>query len=150
MFKSIKEFFFGKPKTEEAQAQCPYKMETVKQPEPVPAPVIETVKVEEPSPVIETVKVEEPAPVAEPVKELEVIKDTVTITDTPAITITAKTDVVPSTISTLDAWPFTAPVEAPAPPVAKKTTATKKPKVVVDKKPVPAIKASNSKSRKKK
>ena len=133
MFKAIKEFFIGKPKVEE----------TI---QPQPAPVIETSIIFEPVQVTVPVKVEAPAPVVEAVKEPEVFIDK-TITDT--ITITAKSDIIPSTISTLDAWPFTAPATVTVAPVEKKRTTTKKPPVV-DKKPGPAIKAGNSKSRKKK
>lgn len=76
------------------------------------------------------------------VEEQEVFIDK-TVVDT--ITITSNTDLIPSTVSTPDTWPFTAP------PATKKRATTKKPKnVVVEKPPVPAIKAGNSKIRKKK
>ena len=69
MFKAIKEFFVGKPKVEEAPAQCPYKAEPAPEPVPEPAPVVEEVKI-----------------------------TTVTLNDqiTDAVTITAKPDTVPT------------------------------------------------------
>lgn len=129
MFKAIKEFFVGKPKVEEAPAQCPYKAEA-----PAPAP--------------ESVPEPTPAPVSEPAPVVEEIKiTTVTLNDqiTDAVTVTAKPDTVPT-----GAWPF--PVGSPPEPeVKKKRTFVKREESVTEKKPVPAIKASkNNKSRKKK
>lgn len=76
MFKAIKEFFVGKPKVEEAPAQCPYKAEAAPAPEPTP----------EPAPVVEEIKI-----------------TTVTLSDqiTDAVTVTAKPDTVPT-----GSWPF--------------------------------------------
>jgi hypothetical protein len=79
MFKSIKEFFVGKPKVEEPVVQAP---EAVPAPEPTPvvepapapvaeaaAPVAETVTVVEPAPVVEEIKAEPVAKVEEPAVE---------------------------------------------------------------------------------
>jgi hypothetical protein len=132
MFKSIKEFFVGKPKVEEKPAECPYKAEAPPVPEPVPEPVA----VVEPT----------PAPVVEPVPVIEEIKiTTVTFSDqiTDAVTITAKPDTIPTGV-----WPF--PNAVPAEPEVKKTrTPVKQKEAVTTKKTTPAITA-NSKSRKKK
>jgi hypothetical protein len=156
MFKSIKEFFVGKPKVEETPAEVPYKVEAVPEPaptpavEPAPVPVTEPVAVVEPAPapVSETVAVVEPvpAPVAEPVPVVEEIKiTTVTLSDqiTDAVTITAKSDTIPTSV-----WPF--PKAVPAEPEVKKTrTPVKQKEAVTTKKTTPAITA-NSKPRKKK
>jgi len=132
MFKLIKEFFVGKPKVEEAPAEVPYKVEAAPAPEPVPEPVA----VVEPT----------PAPVVEPVPVVEEIKiTTVTLNDqiTDAITITTKSDTIPTSV-----WPF--PNAVPAEPEVKKTrTPVKQKEAVTSKKTTPAITA-NSKSRKKK
>ena len=141
MFKSIKEFFLGKPKTEEEPARCPYKTEAVTQ--PVPEPVVETVKVVAPEPVVETVKVVEPEPVQTPVVD-EIKITAVTMADPvpEAVTITATSDTFPSVIFE--------PVVAPSASV-KKTRAVKTPEAVIEKKPpVPAIKVNKSKTKKKK
>ena len=124
MFKSIKEFFVGKPKVEEAPAEVPYKVEAA--PEPVPA--VEATPVPEPVPVVEEIKI-----------------TTVTLNDqiTDAITITTKLDTIPTSV-----WPF--PNAVPAEPEEKKTrTPVKQKEAVTTKKTTPAITA-NSKSRKKK
>ena len=132
MFKSIKEFFVGKPKVEEKPAECPYKAEAAPAPEPVPEPVA----VVEPT----------PAPVVEPVPVVEEIKiTTVTLSDqiTDAVTITAKPDTIPT-----GTWPF--PNAVPTEPEVKKTrTPVKQKEAVTTKKTTPAITA-NSKPRKKK
>jgi len=132
MFRSIKEFFVGKPKVEEALAEVPYKVEVTPALEPVPEPVA----VVEPT----------PAPVVEPVPVVEEIKvTTVTLNDqiTDAITITTKSDTIPTSV-----WPF--PNAVPAEPEEKKTrTPVKQKEAVTTKKTTPAITA-NSKSRKKK
>ena len=129
MFKSIKEFFVGKPKVEEPVVQAP---EVVPTPEPVPEPIA----VVEPTPA----PVVEPAPVAQ-----EINITTVTLNDqiTDAVTITAKPDTIPT-----GAWPFPNGVP-PEPEVKKKRTFVKRQETVTEKKPTPAIKA-NSKPRKKK
>ena len=133
MFKSIKEFFVGKPKVEEKPAECPYKAEVAPAPEPVPEPVA----VVEPT----------PAPVVEPVPVVEEIKiTTVTLSDqiTDAVTITAKPDTIPT-----GAWPF--PNGAPPEPeVKKKRTFVKRQEPVTEKKLTPAITATKTKPRKKK
>jgi hypothetical protein len=132
MFKSIKEFFVGKPKVEDKPAECHYKAEATPAPEPVPEPVA----VVEPT----------PAPVVEPVPVVEEIKiTTVTLSDqiTDAVTITAKPDTIPTGV-----WPF--PNGAPPEPEVKKTcTPVKQKEAVTTKKLTPAITA-NSKPRKKK
>ena len=132
MFKSIKEFFVGKPKVEEKPAECPYKAEVAPAPEPVPEPV--AVVEPTPAPVVEL------APV---VQEINIT--TVTLNDqiTDAVTVTAK----PDTIST-GVWPF--PNGAPLETEVKKTrTPVKQKEAVTTKKTTPAITA-NSKPRKKK
>jgi len=132
MFKAIKEFFVGKPKVEEAPAQCPYKAEAAPAPEPAPEPVA----VVEPA----------PAPVVEPAPVIEEIKiSTVTLSDqiTDAVTMTAKPDTIPT-----GTWPFPGgekPVEE-----KKKRTFVKREEPVADKKPTPAIKVNKNKPRKKK
>lgn len=131
MFKAIKEFFVGKPKVEEeAPAQCPYKTEVVPLPEPIPEPVPPV----SPAPVIET------APVAEEIKVT-----TVTLNDqiTDAVTVTVKSDTVPT-----GSWPFPGgekPVEQ-----KKKRTFVKREEAATTKKPTPAIKVNKNKPRKKK
>jgi hypothetical protein len=133
MFKSIKEFFVGKPKVEEKPAECPYKAEVAPAPEPVPEPVA----VVEPT----------PAPVVEPVPVVEEIKiTTVTLSDqiTDAVTITAKPDTIPTGV-----WPF--PNAVPAEPEVKRTrTPVKQKEAVTEKKLTPAITANKTKPRKKK
>ena len=132
MFKSIKEFFVGKPKVEEKPAECPYKAEVT--PEPVPVPVVEPVSVIEPAPVIEEIK-----------------PDTVTISisDNMNISVGSQPDTIILTPpADPGAWPF--PNAVPAEPEVKKTrTPVKQKEAVNTKKTTPAITA-NSKSRKKK
>ena len=132
MFKSIKEFFVGKPKVEETPA--PYKIEVTESP---------TVVVTEPA-------VLEPAIIgaaAQPVTEV-ISPDTVTISVSDNMnvsigqpdTITLTPPVVDNTV-----WPFPKAV-----PEEKKTrTPVKQKEAVTTKKTTPAITA-NSKSRKKK
>ena len=133
MFKSIKEFFVGKPKVEEKPAECPYKAEVAPAPEPVPEPVA----VVEPTPA----PVVEPAPV---VQEINIT--TVTLSDqiTDAVTVTAKPDTIPTGV-----WPFPngAPLETE---VKKKRTFVKREETVAEKKLTPAITANKTKPRKKK
>ena len=138
MFKSIKEFFVGKPKVEEAPAQCPYKAEAAPAPEPTPEPV--AVVEPAPAPVVEPTPVIEPAPVIEEIKIT-----TVTLSDqiTDAVTMTAKPDTIPT-----GTWPFPGgekPVEE-----KKKRTFVKREEPVTEKKPTPAIKVNKNKPRKKK
>ena len=133
MFKSIKEFFVGKPKVEEKPAECPYKAEVAPALEPVPEPVA----VVEPTPA----PVVEPAPV---VQEINIT--TVTLNDqiTDAVTVTAKPDTIPTGV-----WPFPngAPLETE---VKKKRTFVKREESVTEKKLTPAIKVNKNKPRKKK
>ena len=121
MFKSIKEFFVGKPKVDEMPAEVPYKVEPILEPSPVP----ETVVVEEIKP--ETVFIS--------------ASDNMNISiSTQSDTITLTPPVVDNTV-----WPFPKAV-----PDEKKTrTPVKQKEAVTTKKPAPAITA-NSKSRKKK
>ena len=138
MFKAIKEFFVGKPKVEEAPAQCPYKAEAAPAPEPTPEPA----PVTEPAPVAEAAPVVEPAPVVEEIKVT-----TVTLNDqiTDAVTMTAKPDTIPT-----GAWPFPNGVP-PEPEVKKKRTFVKREEpATTTKKPTPAIKVNKNKPRKKK
>ena len=129
MFKSIKEFFVGKPKVEEKPAECPYKAEVAPAPEPVavveptPAPVVE------PAPVVQEIKI-----------------TTVTLNDqiTDAVTVTAKPDTIPTGV-----WPFPNGVP-PEPEVKKKRTFVKREETVTEKKLTPAITVNKTKPRKKK
>ena len=125
MFKSIKEFFVGKPKVEEPVVQAP---------EAVPAPVAETVVVE-------------PAPTVEEIKPETVV---ISISDNMNVSVNTQSDTItltpPATDPTI--WPF--PKEAPLETEVKKTrTPVKQKEAVTTKKTTPAITA-NSKSRKKK
>jgi hypothetical protein len=130
MFKSIKEFFVGKPKVEETPAEVPYKVEAVS--EPAPAPVTEPVVVVESAPVVEEIKPETVF---------------ISASDNMNISISTQSDTITLTPPVADntVWPFPKAV-----PEEKKTRAPVKQKeAVTTKKPAPAITA-NSKSRKKK
>jgi len=127
MFKSIKEFFVGKPKVEEKPAECPYKAEVAPAPEPIP--------------------VVEPAPVVEEIKPETVV---ISISDNMNVSVNTQSDTITLTPPATDpgAWPF--PNAVPAEPEVKKTrTPVKQKEAVTTKKTTPAITA-NSKSRKKK
>ena len=131
MFKSIKEFFVGKPKVEETPAEVPYKVEAVS--EPVPTPVAEPVVV-----------VVEPTPVVEEIKPETVF---ISASDNMNISISTQSDTITLTPPVVDntVWPFPKAV-----PEEKKTrTPVKQKEAVTTKKTTPAITA-NSKSRKKK
>ena len=126
MFKSIKEFFVGKPKVEEIVVQVP---------EAVPAPVTETVVVE-------------PAPVVEEIKPETVV---ISISDNMNVSVNTQSDTItltpPATDPTI--WPF--PKEAPLETeVKKKRTFVKREETATEKKLTPAIKATKTKPRKKK
>ena len=126
MFKSIKEFFVGKPKVEEPVVQAP---------EAVPAPVAETVVVE-------------PAPTVEEIKPETVV---ISISDNMNVSVNTQSDTItltpPATDPTI--WPF--PKEAPLETeVKKKRTFVKREETATEKKPTPAIKATKTKPRKKK
>jgi hypothetical protein len=142
MFKSIKEFFVGKPKVEEAPpAECPYKAEVAPAPDPIP--VVEPA----PAPVAETVVVE-PAPVVEEIKTETVV---ISISDNMNVSVNTQSDTItltpPATDPTI--WPF--PKEAPLETeVKKKRTFVKREETATEKKPTPAIKATKTKPRKKK
>ena len=130
MFKSIKEFFVGKPKVEETPAEVPYKVEAVS--EPVPTPVAEPVVVVEPTPVVEEIKPETVFISASDNMNISISTQSDTITLTPPV--------VDNTV-----WPFPKAV-----PEEKKTrTPVKQKEAVTIKKTTPAITA-NSKPRKKK
>ena len=129
MFKSIKEFFVGKPKVEETPVEVPYKVEAVS--ELVPAPVAEPVVVE-PTPVVEEIKPETVFISASDNMNISIGTQSDTITLTPPV--------VDNTV-----WPFPKAV-----PEEKKTrTPVKQKEAVTTKKTTPAITA-NSKPRKKK
>jgi hypothetical protein len=133
MFKSIKEFFVGKPKVEETPAEVPYKVEAV--PEPVPAPVTEQVVVVEPAPVVEEIKPETVF---------------ISASDNMNISISTQSDTITLTPPVADntVWPFPKAVPEEE-PVKKTRTPVKQKEAVTTKKTTPAIKA-NSKPRKKK
>jgi hypothetical protein len=132
MFKSIKEFFVGKPKVEEKPAECPYKVEAA--PEPVPAPV----------PLVAEATVVASTPVVEEIKPETVF---ISASDNMNISISTQSDTITLTPPVVDntVWPFPKAV-----PEEKKTrTPVKQKEAVTTKKTTPAITA-NSKSRKKK
>ena len=130
MFKSIKEFFVGKPKVEETPVEAPYKVEPVL--EPAPALVTEPVTAVEPAPVVEEIKPETVF---------------ISASDNMNISISTQSDTITLTPPVVDnsVWPFPKAV-----PEEKKTrTPVKQKEAVTTKKTTPAITA-NSKSRKKK
>jgi hypothetical protein len=121
MFKSIKEFFVGKPKVEEPAVQVP---ELVLTPEPIP---VEAVK-QEINP--ETVVIS--------------ISDNMNMSfNTQSDTIIFTPPVDPNT------WPFpkAVPLESE---VKKKRTPVKRDKTTTKNKPAPAVTATKTKPRKKK
>lgn len=127
MFKSIKEFFVGKPKVEDPVVQAP---------EVVPAP--------EPTPVVEPA----PAPVVEEIKPETVV---ISISDNMNVSVNTQSDTITLTPPVTDPsiWPF--PKEAPLETeVKKKRTFVKREETATEKKPTPAIKATKTKPRKKK
>ena len=140
MFKSIKEFFVGKPKVEEP-------------------------KVEEPTIIITDTAVQDMVitgaagqPVIEEIKPETV---TISISDNMNVSVGTQSDTItftsidsqPDTITLAPAdpgaWPFpnTQPAETE---VKKKRTFVKREETATEKKPTPAIKATKSKPRKKK
>jgi hypothetical protein len=135
MFKSIKEFFVGKPKVEEAPAEVPYKVEAA--PEPVPAPV----------PLGTEATIVASAPIVEEIKPETVF---ISASDNMNISISTQSDTITLTPPVVDntVWPFPKAVPAEE-PVSKTRTPVKQKEAVTTKKTTPAITA-NSKSRKKK
>ena len=134
MFKSIKEFFVGKPKVEEKPAECPYKAEVAPAPEPTPEPVA----VVEPT----------PAPVVAEIKPETV---TISISDNMNVSVGIQSDTIALTPPAINpgAWPF--PKEAPLETeVKKKRTFVKRQEPVTEKKLTPAITVNKTKPRKKK
>jgi len=131
MFKSIKEFFVGKPKVEEVPAEAPYKIEPIFD----LAPVLVT----------EPVVLVEPAPVVEEIKPETVF---ISASDNMNISISTQSDTITLTPPVVDnsVWPFPKAV-----PEEKKTrTPVKSKETVTTKKPAPAITANKNKPRKKK
>lgn len=131
MFKSIKEFFVGKPKVEELPVEAPYKVEVTPQPDPVPVP--------------------EPIITSEPVAVVEEIKpETVFISasDNMNISISTQSDTITLTPPVVDntVWPFPKAV----PEEKKPRIPVKQKEAVSTKKPAPAIIANKNKPRKKK
>ena len=121
MFKSIKEFFVGKPKVEEPVVQVP---ELVLTPEPIP---------------VEAVK-----------QEINPETVVVSISDNMNMSFNTQSDTIIFTPPVdPNPWPFpkTVPVESE---VKKKRTPVKREEPVTKKKPVPAINATKTKPRKKK
>jgi len=131
MFKSIKEFFVGKPKVEEVPAEVPYKIEPIF--DLAPVPVTEPVVVAEPTPVVEEIKPETVF---------------ISASDNMNISISTQSDTITLTPPVVDnsVWPFPKAV-----PEEKKTrTPVKSKETVTTKKPAPAITANKNKPRKKK
>ena len=127
MFKSIKEFFVGKPKVEETPVEAPYKVEATPIPETEPVAVVE------------------PAPVVEEIKPETVF---ISASDNMNISISTQSDTITLTPPVVDntVWPFPKAV-----PEEKKTrTPVKSKETVTSKKPAPAITANKNKPRKKK
>ena len=133
MFKSIKEFFVGKPKVEEPPVEVPYKVEAT------PVSEAEPVTVVEPTPGLTHGEVKH-----------EIIPDTVFISasDNMNISISTQSDTITLTPPVIDntVWPFPKAV-----PEEKRTrTPVKLKEAVTTKKPAPAITANKNKPRKKK
>ena len=133
MFKSIKEFFVGKPKVEEPVVQAPEPTPVV---EPAPAPVAETVAVVAPPP--DTTHGE----VKQEIKPETVV---ISISDNMNVSVNTQSDTItltpPATDPTI--WPF--PKDAPLETEVKKTRTP-----ATGKKTTPAITATKPKPRKKK
>ena len=138
MFKSIKEFFVGKPKVEEPVVQAP---EAV--PAPEPTPVVEPVL----APVAETVAVVAPPDTTHGEVKQEITPETVviSISDNMNVSVNTQSDTITLTppATDLTIWPF--PKEAPL-----ETEVKKKRTPATGKKTTPAITATKPKPRKKK
>ena len=131
MFKSIKEFFVGKPKVEETPVEVPYKVEAVSEP---------TVVVTEPAVVVSIETFAAAQPVVEEIKPETV---TISLSDNMNIGLSPADTIVLTPATDNITWPFpkVAPVEAEV--KKKRAPAT-------GKKPTPAITATKTKPRKKK
>jgi len=124
MFKSIKEFFVGKPKVEEPVIT-------------ITDPAIQTT----------TLTVAAAQPVIEEIKPETV---TISISDNMNVSVSSQSDTVTLTppVDSTAAWPF--PIaRPPEPAIKKKSTTAKRQEPVAEKKPVPT-KAIKTKPRKKK
>ena len=131
MFKSIKEFFVGKPKVEETPVEVPYKVEPVSEP---------TVVVTEPAVVVSIETFGAAQPVVEEIKPETV---TISLSDNMSVGLSPADTIVLTPATDNITWPFpkAQPVEAEV--KKKRTPAT-------GKKPTPAITATKPKPRKKK
>ena len=131
MFKSIKEFFVGKPKVEETAVEVPYKVEAVSE---------STVVVTEPAVVVSIETFAAAQPVVEEIKPETV---TISLSDNMNIGLSPADTIVLTPATDNITWPFpkVAPVEAEV--KKKRAPAT-------GKKPTPAITATKTKPRKKK
>ena len=131
MFKSIKEFFGGKPKVEETPVEVPYKVEPVSEP---------TVVVTEPAVVVSIETFGAAQPVVEEIKPETV---TISLSDNMSVGLSPADTIVLTPATDNITWPFpkAQPVEAEV--KKKRTPAT-------GKKPTPAITATKPKPRKKK
>jgi len=124
MFKSIKEFFGGKPKVEETPVDVPYKVEAVTE----PAVVVSQETFSAAQPVVEEIKPE---------------TVTISLSDNMNIGLSPADTIILTPPTDNSAWPFpkAQPVEAGV--KVKRTPAT-------GKKPASAIPATKTKPRKKK
>ena len=133
MFKSIKEFFVGKPKVEET---------------PVPVSKVEepAVVVTEPAVLTPIETVTAVQPVVEEIKPETVV---ISVSDNMNIGLSPPDTIILTTPTDNITWPFpnTQPAETE---VKKKRTFVKREETATEKKPTPAIKATKTKPRKKK
>jgi hypothetical protein len=135
MFKSLKEFFVGKPKVEETPAEVPYKVEAVSG--SAPDLITEPVVVIEPAPVVDEIR---------PETVTISVSDNMNVSIGPSDTINTITLTPP--VDTIT-WPFpTVPTVETA--VKEKRTVVKREETASKKKPAPAITATKTKPRKKK
>ncbi len=122
MFKSIKEFFVGKPKVEEPPAECPYMAEVI------PVGTEATIVASSTTTAAVSGEQAQPAPIT-------ITPETVviSISDNMNVSVGSQSDTITLTppVANSGAWPF--PTAAPLESVVKKTTtpaikATKKPR----------------------